>query len=443
VKAPSTALEPPKVVKPVIVAKPAEPVVEPAKPVIVAKPAEPVKPPTAAYVWDAVLDHGTVTVSGGVRNNDERALVLSLVASRLPGVILVNHMTTVATIPSSPDDWLHTVDSGLKAVADLGAGHAHIQDRSLNVTAETSDRAMPDYIAETLHRNVPGSYQTSADISYVPPPAPPAYLTTVKYDGLRVVIEGVVPDLATKAKFLTRLKPLFPDRDFDDRTTVQQGAPAGWYDAMASGIGPLSSLGSGQLTLRDRNLYLSGTGEDQRILAAARQRIAVGLPKGYGGKDILTYVAPPAPDPKLLAKRQDESKYDVGKLMRQANNLSPPECQAVLNSLLRGKAFFGSGRADLDSRSAQALNPLLSVAKRCPNTRVEISGHTDSDGSAAFNQRLSERRAENVVKYLSGKGISFSRLTGVGYGETEPIAPNDTPANKAKNRRIEFIVTPG
>jgi OmpA-OmpF porin, OOP family len=456
-KAPSTVLEPPKVVKPpeppkvVEAAKPVEPPkpAEPAKPVVVAKPAEPVKPAEpakpakSAYVWDAVLDHGTVTISGGVPKGEARDLVLSLIASRLSGVTVINNLKQVDSLPSSEDDWLHSVDAGLKAVADLGAGRAHIEDRALSVTGQTSDRAMPDYIAETLHRAVPGSYKASANVDYVPPPAPPAYLTTVKYDGLHVVVEGVVPDLATKAKFLARLKPLFPDRDFDDRTTVQHGAPDGWYEALIQGVGPLSTLGNGQLTLRDRNLYLSGTAEDQRILANARQRISSTLPRGYGGKDLLTYVAPPAPDPKLLAKRQDESKYDVGKLVRQTSALSAPECQAVFNSLLRGKVFFASGRANLDARSAQSLNSVIAIAKRCPATRVEISGHTDSDGAAAFNQKLSENRAQAVAKYLAGKGISFTRMDAVGYGETQPVAPNDSAANKAKNRRIEFAMTPG
>jgi len=450
-KAPSTVLEPPKVAKPVEppkVVEPAKPA-EPPKPVVVAKPAEPVKPAEPAksakapYVWDAVLDHGTVTISGGVPKGEARDLVLSLIASRLSGVTVVNNLKQVDSLPSSEDDWLHSVDAGLKAVADLGAGHAHIEDRALSVTGETSDRAMPDFIAESLRRAVPGSYKAAANVDYLPPPAPPAYLTTVKYDGLHVVVEGVVPDLATKAKFLARLKPLFPDRDFDDRTTVQHGAPDGWYEALVQGVGPLSTLGNGQLPLRDRNLYLSGTAEDQRILANARQRINGALPRGYGGKDLLTYVAPPAPDPKLLAKRQDESKYDVGKLVRQNTSLSATECQAVFNTLLRGKVFFASGRADLDPRSAQSLTSVVAIAKRCPATRVEISGHTDSDGASAFNQKLSERRAQAVVKYLTGKGVGFSRMDAVGYGETQPVAPNDSAANKAKNRRIEFAMTPG
>ena len=61
----------------------------------------------------------------------------------------------------------------------------------------------------------------------------------------------------------------------------------------------------------------------------------------------------------------------------------------MLNSVIRGKAFFATARADLDQRAAAALNSVVVLAKRCTRTRVEVSGHTDSDGAPAFNKRLS------------------------------------------------------
>lgn len=76
-----------------------------------------------------------------------------------------------------------------------------------------------------------------------------------------------------------------------------------------------------------------------------------------------------------------------------------------------------------------------------PTLKVEIQGHTDSKGSATYNKKLSQRRADSVVKELSTKyGVDGSRLTAVGYGEEQPIAPNDTPENMFKNRRIDSVV---
>lgn len=438
---PKPVAESPKPVKPPEPPKPIKPP-EPPKPVVKVTPVEPVKPAAAQpYIWDALAENGTLVLSGTVSSPEDRSLVLNLANSRLPGVKIIDTMTTSGILPSGQLEWMRTVDGGLKAIYDMGGGHARLTDRTLLVTGTTSDRAIPDYLAESLRLGMPPGYGAMSKVTYVAPPALPVYETTLKYDGLKVVVEGAVPSQAAKNQLMARLKPLFPDREFDDRTEIKAGAPDRWFDALALGLGPLSTLDAGQLTLRDRDLIISGTTGDDKTLTAARLKLTTGLPKGFGGKDQLAYVAPPLPDPKVLAKKQDESKYDVKSLMKKSTSLTAPECQAVLNATLRGKAFFATGRSDLDGRAMGALSSVAATARRCPMTRVEISGHTDSDGAAAFNQRLSERRAAAVVKFLTTKGVPADRLSASGLGEAEPISPNDTAAHKANNRRIEFAVT--
>ena len=74
-------------------------------------------------------------------------------------------------------------------------------------------------------------------------------------------------------------------------------------------------------------------------------------------------------------------------------------------------------------------------------TKIEVAGHTDSDGSESSNLRLSQGRAESVVKHLETKGdVKEGRLVPKGYGEGVPVVPNDSRANKAKNRRVEFVI---
>jgi OOP family OmpA-OmpF porin len=82
----------------------------------------------------------------------------------------------------------------------------------------------------------------------------------------------------------------------------------------------------------------------------------------------------------------------------------------------------------------------MEIAGKCPDASIEIGGHTDSDGSEAYNKRLSQSRASAVKSYLTNKGMSENRLTAVGYGELDPVANNGTKEGKAKNRRIEFKV---
>jgi OOP family OmpA-OmpF porin len=84
------------------------------------------------------------------------------------------------------------------------------------------------------------------------------------------------------------------------------------------------------------------------------------------------------------------------------------------------------------------LNSITTVLAANPNLKLEIGGHTDSTGSAAFNEKLSQRRAQAVMDYLVKHGIDASRLSAHGYGSSMPAASNSTAAGRAKNRRVEL-----
>ena len=101
---------------------------------------------------------------------------------------------------------------------------------------------------------------------------------------------------------------------------------------------------------------------------------------------------------------------------------------------------FDVNKADVKPESYGTLKSIADVLTENPGVKVKITGHTDSDGDDAKNLELSKRRAESVKNELvKNFGIDASRLSTDGAGETKPIAANDTPANKAKNRRVEFI----
>ena len=102
--------------------------------------------------------------------------------------------------------------------------------------------------------------------------------------------------------------------------------------------------------------------------------------------------------------------------------------------------FFEVGKYDLKSESTSELNKLISFLKTNPTSKIEISGHTDNTGDKKSNQTLSENRAKSVYNYLITQGISATRLTYKGYGDTKPITPNDTPEGKTQNRRTEFTI---
>lgn len=102
--------------------------------------------------------------------------------------------------------------------------------------------------------------------------------------------------------------------------------------------------------------------------------------------------------------------------------------------------FFATDSYELLGESSAELDRLVQLLTENPTLRVEIGGHTDNVGTAAYNQNLSEQRAKSVVSYLVEHGIDGSRLTFKGYGFSEPIASNDTEAGRARNRRTEIKV---
>ncbi|PIE52914.1 hypothetical protein CSA37_04530 [Candidatus Fermentibacteria bacterium] len=102
--------------------------------------------------------------------------------------------------------------------------------------------------------------------------------------------------------------------------------------------------------------------------------------------------------------------------------------------------YFDSGSANIKPESFGILDNVAATLIANQGVDVRIAGHTDSDGSASYNQGLSERRAASVRDYLVNKGVSARSLSIVGYGEEQPVVPNTSSANKAQNRRIEFII---
>ncbi|MEQ8660949.1 MAG: OmpA family protein [Gammaproteobacteria bacterium] len=102
---------------------------------------------------------------------------------------------------------------------------------------------------------------------------------------------------------------------------------------------------------------------------------------------------------------------------------------------------FDYDSAKLRPESESVLDAAVTVLNENPSVHVRIEGHTDSRGSDAYNRKLSERRAQSVVAYLVSRGIDAGRLSAIGYGESAPVAPNDTAENMYKNRRVELVVT--
>jgi len=139
------------------------------------------------------------------------------------------------------------------------------------------------------------------------------------------------------------------------------------------------------------------------------------------------------------AKEEADAKAIAQKeLEKQAK---ADELKAKIATLLRLENIsFNINKSTLTTKGLSTVGTLAKILKEYTDVNIEIAGHTDSDGSAKYNQKLSQSRVDMVKAKLIEEDISASRLTAKGYGETKPLVPNTTRENKAKNRRVEINI---
>lgn len=114
---------------------------------------------------------------------------------------------------------------------------------------------------------------------------------------------------------------------------------------------------------------------------------------------------------------------------------APDPCAGVIR--LRG-VNFDFDKADIRPAARPILDQAARRLSQCPSERLRVEGHTDAIGSDAYNQELSQRRARSVRDYLVSQGVRSGRIEAVGFGESQPIASNDTPEGRQLNRRVEI-----
>ena len=102
--------------------------------------------------------------------------------------------------------------------------------------------------------------------------------------------------------------------------------------------------------------------------------------------------------------------------------------------------FFDWDRADLTERARQIITEAAQNARSTGSTRIEVAGHADRSGSAAYNQRLSQRRADAVAAELVNRGISRSDISVSAYGESRPLVPTADGVREPQNRRVEIVL---
>ena len=141
------------------------------------------------------------------------------------------------------------------------------------------------------------------------------------------------------------------------------------------------------------------------------------------------------------AKLEEEAKAAEAARLAALKTKRKMELKTKIENLFKVENIeFNVNKSTLTTKGQDTVNKLASILKEYSSVNIEIAGHTDSDGSEKYNQKLSQSRVDMVKTKLIAQQIDASRLTAKGYGETKPLVPNTTRANKAKNRRVEINI---
>lgn len=176
------------------------------------------------------------------------------------------------------------------------------------------------------------------------------------------------------------------------------------------------------------------------------QTAAASNVKGYTGKNLADIARanlqslPPLPADN--ARSGDDADNDGVPDDKDLCDDTPANAVVSPNGCWTLMGIFPSGMTTIESDAHQLLDQVTMVLSQNPSLRIEIQGHTDNMGSASANKRLSERRAQSVMQYLIDQGVDEERLQWAGYGQTQPMASNETAEGRKQNRRVELKPLP-
>jgi len=366
----------------------------------------------------------------------------------LAGVLIFLAMGWLTIYPAAQRIEATLRDAASEAVEAEGYGWASVniagQTAILTGTAPSVDSqaAARDVILSAVWRGGPilGGITGVEDRSVVAAPMSPFIWRATSNDG-KVRLEGSVPTKDAQVALLEAATTLFP-AGAEDRTHLASGGPEGdWQAAAVEALTQLSRLLDGEAELSDAVVHLSG------IVAEGTDRAGVigalaNLPDGYSGKAELGQSATPQPDDSEQQSEETVAMTPSATLPQpRARRLNPQNCQNAIDKVIAGAPVrFDFGRNEIQSASFGLLNEVAEVFIRCQDVKLRIGGHSDSQGSDAYNKLLSTKRAESVRDYLQNKGVSSRRMVAIGYGSARPIASNASLPGRARNRRISFEV---
>jgi OOP family OmpA-OmpF porin len=318
--------------------------------------------------------------------------------------------------------WAEAAEAGIRAVQALGQGTITFSDGDVTLEAGLgTPQATFDRVVGELETALPPAFSLDAVLPRAPEvqEGPAEFTATLSAEG-KVELRGRLTDEMQRDAVDAFAKAKFGSADVYTATRLDPNLPEGWPTRVLAGIDALSELHNGTLTVRADTVEVGGVTGSQTAQDRITQTLSAALGQGARFRVIVSY---------------DEELDPLAALP------TPAECKAEIDTATaRQKITFTPGSAEIASDAQSTITALADILEDCPGIALEIAGHTDAQGSEGGNLALSQARAEAVRIALEGRGVDVSGITARGYGETVPIADNETVPGREANRRIAFTL---
>ncbi|MET0474849.1 MAG: OmpA family protein [Mycobacterium sp.] len=270
-----------------------------------------------------------------------------------------------------------------------------------------------------------GASPTTVSSSTLPPAAPGARFgaMSIVRSGNGFTLTGELPDASLKASLAESLQQAMPGAKIVDQLTVKPGVRGPEFAGLGGLFGAALDIPGFSAKFDGDTVTLTGTASSLVAKASAESAATATWPNVTVANDIqvVTGSAAPAAPPPAPAGVCATLQADV-------------------DGLLKSPITFDTNGFSLTPDSGRLVGQVADRIKACPGTKITVVGYTDDSGSAGVNVPLSASRAKSVADALISDGVAASVVTSRGAGSANPAAGNDTPAGRAKNRRVEITV---
>lgn len=316
--------------------------------------------------------------------------------------------------------WADAVETAIDALADLGAGNITFSDAEVTLAAvEGTDPALFDRVIGELESALPEVFVLKAvlPLAQSEETGPAEFIATLSPEG-QIQLRGRINDQEMRGVIDSFAKARFGSGNVYTAARIVPNLPSDWVTRVITGIEALGFLDNGSVMVTPDMLRVSGRSGN------------------VDASDAVTRL--------IVDKLGDDSTFEIDVAYLEAldpvaTRPTPEECEGRIAEIIaNGKINFEPGSATLAPSAQSTMDAIAEVLEECGDIRLEVQGHTDSQGREEMNLSLSQARAESVLNELRARRVLTGGFIAKGYGETEPIEDNATEAGREANRRIAF-----